>query len=600
MKRILAFILLPFLSACVQGPMEEMPQDVWPGDTPGMIGGESHVFDAHILSPDELSVQNSNVRTALGDKVGTSYPNYWSAGDVISVNGITSLEVASEYVGDNKAAFEMASAVAAPYYFAYPAAAISGYSNGSATVTLPEKQQWLSTTYDPSAFVMMGTANKNFLEFKPMMSAVRLKVTASGRNIRSITFMTLGTEKVSGKFTTNHTRMTATQESNSYVHVVAPEGGAASGSEVYLLIPAQTYASGMAFAIRATDGTQMIYSTKSSFTAQAGMIYPLSVTYTPKETDITLMSSNVRFYSARNKNENPDAGDRDWENRKEAYFMMLNTLSPDIVGLQEAEQEQVKDIKNNCPGYSHIGYGRKSGEDILYEFSWLEQSVGKEHSESTTILYKTDKFTKHSEGKFWHSNTPDKVSTYPNVDDRRISTWAVFTHKDTGKKFFYLNTHTTTLNILEQEIILISNQVKKLNTENLPVILSADWNLVEDDSWMNPITENYSSARKTAPVTDNCYTFHWWETSSERRQIDHIYYKDLECLEFHTVNQRWNGFLVSDHYPIYAKFNMGDIEIPYPSTDVEFTGTHEDCNVENVYYPSGEGTHEEYNPVDFL
>ena len=592
MKRILAFILLPFLSACVQGPMEEMPQDVWPGDTPGMIGGESHVFDAHILSPDELSVQNSNVRTALGDKVGTSYPNYWSVGDVISVNGITSLEVASEYVGTNKATFEMASAVAAPYYFAYPAAAISDYSNGSAIVTLPEKQQWLTTTYDPSAFVMMGTADRNFLEFKPMMSAVRLKVTASGRKIRSITFMTLGTEKVSGTFTTDYTRLTATQSANSHVHVVAPTGGAASGSEVYLLIPAQTYASGMAFAIRATDGTQMIYSTKSSFTAQAGMIYPLSVTYTPKETDITLMSSNVRFYSARNKDENPDAGDRDWENRKEAYFKMLNTLGPDIVGLQEAEQEQVKDIKNNCPGYSHIGYGRKSGVDIL---SWAL-----DHSESTTILYKTDKFTKHSEGKFWHSNTPDKVSTYPNVDDRRISTWAVFTHKDTGKKFFYLNTHTTTLNILEQEIILISNQVKKLNTENLPVILSADWNLVEDDSWMNPITENYSSARKTAPVTDNCYTFHWWETSSERRQIDHIYYKDLECLEFHTVNQKWNGLLVSDHYPIYAKFNMGDIEIPYPSTDVEFTGTHEDCNVDNVYYPSGEGTHEEYNPVDFL
>ena len=600
MKRILAFILLPFLSACVQGPMEEMPQDVWPGDTPGMIGGESHVFDAHILSPDELSVQNSNVRTALGDKVGSSYPNHWSAGDAISVNGYASLEVSSEYVGTNKATFKMESAVAAPYYFAYPAAAISVYSNGIATVTLPEKQQWLSTTYDPSAFVMMGTADKNFLEFKPMMSAVRLKVTASGRKIRSITFMTLGTEKVSGKFTTNHTRLTATQESNSYVHVVAPEGGAASGSEVYLLIPAQTYASGMAFAIRATDGTQMIYSTKSSFTAQAGMIYPLSVTYTPKETDITLMSSNVRFYSARNKNENPDAGDRDWENRKEAYFKMLNTLSPDIVGLQEAEQEQVQDIKNNCPGYSYIGYGRKSGEDILYEFNRIEQLAGMEHSESTTILYKTDKFTKHSEGKFWHSNTPDKVSTYPNVDDRRISTWAVFTHKDTGKKFFYLNTHTTTLDIREQEIILIRDQVMQLNTENLPIVLSADWNLVEDDSWMNPITENYSSARRTAPVTDNCYTFHWWETSSERRQIDHIYYKDLECLEFHTVNQRWNALLVSDHYPIYAKFNMDDFGIPYPSTDVEFTGTHEDCNVDNVYYPSVEGTHEEYNPVDFL
>ena len=604
MKRILAFILLPFLSACVQGPMEEMPQDVWPGDTPGMIGGESHVFDAHILSPDELSVQNSNVRTALGDKVGSSYPNHWSAGDAISVNGYASLEVSSEYVGTNKATFKMESAVAAPYYFAYPAAAISVYSNGIATVTLPEKQQWLSTTYDPSAFVMMGTADKNFLEFKPMMSAVRLKVTASGRKIRSITFMTLGTEKVSGKFTTNHTRLTATQESNSYVHVVAPEGGAASGSEVYLLIPAQTYASGMAFAIRATDGTQMIYSTKSSFTAQAGMIYPLSVTYTPKETDITLMSSNVRFYSARNKNENPDAGDRDWENRKEAYFKMLNTLSPDIVGLQEAEQEQVLDIKNNCPGYSHVGYGRKSGEDILKVYTGLEQYY-KKHSESTTILYKTDKFTKHSDGWFCHSDNPDEAGTFfsGTTDEQpRISTWVILTHKETGRKFFYLNTHTTTYNVLELEIQLIKEQVEKLNTEKLPVVLSGDWNLVEDDSWMNPITDNYLSARKTAPITDNSYTYHWWETlsASEKKQIDHIYYKGLECFEFHTVNQRWNGFLVSDHYPIYAKFNMGDIEIPYPSTDVEFTGTHEDCNVDNVYYPSGEGTHEEYNPVDFL
>ena len=573
MKRILAFILLPFLSACVQGPMEEMPQDVWPGDTPGMIGGESHVFDAHILSPDELSVQNSNVRTALGDKVGTSYPNYWSVGDVISVNGNKSLEVASEYVGTNKATFEMKSAVAAPYYFAYPAAAISGYSNGSATVTLPEKQQWLTTTYDPSAFVMMGTADKNFLEFKPMMSAVRLKVTASGRKIRSITFMTLGAEKVSGKFTTNYTSLTATQESNSYVHVVAPEGGAASGSEVYLLIPAQTYAIGMAFAIRATDGTQMIYSTKKSFTAQAGMIYPLSVTYTPKETDITLMSSNVRFISS------DDTGDRAWTTRRDAYYKMLKTMSPDIVGLQEAEQQHVKDILENCADYSYVGYGRKSGEDILKVYTGLQQYY-KKHSESTTILYKTDKFTKHSDGWFCHSDQPNKAGSYfAGTEDEqpRISTWAIFTHKDTGRKFFYLNSHTCLYDEpMQKEIKLIRDKVKELNTENLPVVLSADWNLVEDDEWMEPITKNYSSARRTAPVTDNCYTFHWWETSSERRQIDHIYYKDLECLEFHTVNQKWNGLLVSDHYPIYAKFNMGDIVIPYPSTDVEFTGTHED------------------------
>lgn len=597
MKRILAFILLPFFAACVQDPMEEIAPDVKPEVTPEVSCGESLVFDAHILSPDELSVQNPNVRTALGDKVDTSYPNYWSAGDVISVNGITSLEVASEYVGTNKATFEMKSAVAAPYYFAYPAAAISGYNNGSATVSLPEKQQWLSTTYDPSAFLMMGTANENLLEFNPMMSAVRLKVTASGRRIRSITFMTLGTEKVSGTFTTDYTRLTATQSANSHVHVVAPTGGAASGSEVYLLIPAQTYASGMAFAVRATDGTQMIYSTKSSFTAEAGKVYPLTIKEYVPDTPMMLMSSNIRYGSS-----DDDTGDRAWSNRRSAYYTMLNTMSPDVVGLQEAEQDQVRDILNNCAGYSYVGYGRKSGEDILKEYTGLEQYY-KKHSESTTILYKTDKFTKHSDGWFCHSDTPNKAGTYfsGTTDEQpRISTWVILTHKETGRKFFYLNSHTTTYDEpMQKEIKLIRDKVKELNTEKLPVVLSADWNLEEDDSWMNPVTELYLSARKTAPVSDNSCTFHWWGT--QQRQIDHIFHSsDLECLEFHTVNQKWKGLYISDHYPIYAKYYMDEIRVPAPATTVEFTGTHEDRNVDNVYYPLGDGTHEDYNPVDFL
>ena len=428
-----------------------------------------------------------------------------------------------------------------------------------------------------------------------MMSAVRLKVNASGRKIRSITFMALGSEKVSGTFTTDFNGLTATADANSYVHVVAPSGGAASGSEVYLLIPSQTYASGMAFAIRATDGTQMIYSTKSSFTAKPSKIYPLTVSYSPEDTDITLMSSNVRFISS------DDTGDRAWTTRRDAYYTMLKTMSPDIVGLQEAEQQHVKDILNNCAGYSYVGYGRKSGEDILKEYTGLEQYY-KKHSESTTILYKTDKFTKHSDGWFCHSDQPNKAGSYfAGTEDEqpRISTWAIFTHKDTGRKFFYLNSHTCLYDEpMQKEIKLIRDKVKELNTENLPVVLSADWNLEEDDSWMTPITSVYQSARKTAPVSDNSCTFHWWGT--EERQIDHIFYSGLECFEFHTVNQKWNDLYISDHYPIYARFGLAEIFVPAPVTDVDFTGNLSDEHVaEDMYYQvENEGTHEKYNPVD--
>ena len=573
MKRILAFILLPFLSACVQDPAEELTPT--PDNTP--VATVS--FEAQIASPED----KPEAKTALGEKYNDKYyPNYWSADDAISVNGVASeaLTSGSEYVGTSKATFEVNGEVSAPYCFAYPASAIADYSDGSATVTLPEKQSWFSTTYDPSAFVMIGKSDVEKLTFNPMMSAIRLNITSShSSKLRSVAFMTLGDEKVSGEFTTDFEKLIGTAKSYPYVHLIAPNGGVNFGVEVYLLIPAQTYASGMAFAIRAADGTQMIYSTKSSFNAQPGKIYPLNVSYSPEVSDITLMSSNVRFISS------DDTGDRAWTTRRDAYYTMLKTMSPDIVGLQEAEQQHVKDILENCADYSYVGYGRKSGKDILYEFSTLEQILGNKHSESTTILYKTDKFTKHSGGWFCHSDQPDKAGSYfaGTTDEQpRISTWAIFTHKDTGRKFFYLNSHTCLYDEpMQKEIKLIRDKVKELNTENLPVFLSADWNLEEDDSWMTPITSVYQSARKTAPVSDNSCTFHWWGT--QERQIDHIFYLGLECFEFHTVDQKWNDLYISDHYPIYAKFNLAEFTVPVYTETVEGNAGHENYNSESLF-----------------
>ena len=572
MKRVIKyFVLLPFISACVQEPVTEPAPDV--------TESSSVYFEAQIASPED----QPESKTALGEKYdGKYYPNYWSAGDAISVNGFESEALASdsEFVGTSKATFEMKAQMSAPYCFAYPASAVSDYNNGSATVNLPERQEWISTTYDPAAFLMMGTADVDMLKFTPMMSAIRLNVTSNhGSKLRSVTFMTLGDEKVSGEFTTDFAGLTPTADSYPYVHLIAPNKGVAFGCEVYLLIPSQTYASGMAFAFRAVDGTQMTYSTKSSFTAEAGKIYPLNVTYVPKSSSMMLMSSNVRFISS------DDTGDRAWENRRSAYYKMLNTMSPDIVGLQEAEQQHVKDILENCADYSYVGYGRKSGKDILYEFSGWEQLFGNKHSESTTILYKTDKFIKHSDGWFCHSDTPNKADTYfdGTTDEQpRISTWVIFTHKDTGRKFFYLNSHTCLYDEpMQKEIKLIRDKVKELNTENLPVVLSADWNLEEDDSWMTPITSVYQSARKTAPVSDNSCTFHWWGT--QERQIDHIFYLGLECFEFHTVDQKWNDLYISDHYPIYAKFNLAEFTVPVYTETVEGNAGHENYDSKSLF-----------------
>ena len=79
--------------------------------------------------------------------------------------------------------------------------------------------------------------------------------------------------------------------------------------------------------------------------------------------------------------------------------------------------------------------------------------------------------------------------------------------------------------------------------------------MTEDNTDMSPIENNYSSARKTAPETDYFETYHWWGT--EARIIDHIFYGgSVACSLFHTDKRKWNNLYISDHYPVYAIFDL--------------------------------------------
>ncbi len=260
---------------------------------------------------------------------------------------------------------------------------------------------------------------------------------------------------------------------------------------------------------------------------------------------LLVMSSNVRYYSARSKQNDPDVGDRDWEVRKAGYFQMVNTMEPPVLGMQEAEMNQVDDIIANCKGYSFVGVGRADGN---------------RSGESTSILYKTNEIQVDKWGTVWLSATPDVPNTYfPENQDRnsRTATWAVLTVKENGRKFFYINTHLSLYAASQaKEVGVVLNTVDEKCPTGLPVVLSADWNVEEDDAVLAPILAKYSSARKTAPLTDNIETFHWWgsqSTISKHEHLDHIFYGGFDkCLRFRTLNMQWKKLWISDHHPVYA------------------------------------------------
>lgn len=250
------------------------------------------------------------------------------------------------------------------------------------------------------------------------------------------------------------------------------------------------------------------------------------------ENQVKVISFNMRTGGADNGTQNA------WGARREGIPAMMAKENPTVMGVQEALSYQLTFVTENVPGYEYYGVGRDDG-----------RSTG----ETMAIFYKTDVVELGDHGTFWLSETPDEVSYGWDAAYRRTATWAFFTVKATGKKFFYINTHLDNegSEAREQSMRLICDKLAELNPDGYPSILTADFNSTTDDAIFDPLKMVMHDARTDAAVTDQFGTYNGWGTTTST--IDHIFYSDFTPLEYHTIMDRWNGVqYISDHYPISA------------------------------------------------
>lgn len=250
------------------------------------------------------------------------------------------------------------------------------------------------------------------------------------------------------------------------------------------------------------------------------------------ENQVKVISFNMRTGGADNGTQNA------WGARREGIPAMMAKENPTVMGVQEALSYQLTFVTENVPGYEYYGVGRDDGG-----------STG----ETMAIFYKTDVVELGGHGTFWLSETPDEVSYGWDAAYRRTATWAFFTVKATGKKFFYINTHLDNegSEAREQSMRLICDKLAELNPDGYPSILTADFNSTTDDAIFDPLKMVMHDARTDAAVTDQFGTYNGWGTTTST--IDHIFYSDFTPLEYHTIMDRWNGVqYISDHYPISA------------------------------------------------
>lgn len=246
---------------------------------------------------------------------------------------------------------------------------------------------------------------------------------------------------------------------------------------------------------------------------------------------VTVISFNIRFGLA-------DDGENSWEHRKEATINMLDEYSPDIIGMQEAYSFQIEYIKENCPGYECVGKSRLDTRD----------------AEHPVVFYDKRRFQLIDWGNFWLSDTPDRPSLGWDAAFERNATWLLMKDRKSRKKLFVVNTHLDHVGSTARKkgLEMILSEIRKLNKEGLPVILTGDLNAQETDPALGVLCGRMLDARKSAVTTDDFTTYNGWGNASE--SIDYIWYTGFTgCKEYKTVREQFgNVRYISDHYPIKA------------------------------------------------
>lgn len=254
-----------------------------------------------------------------------------------------------------------------------------------------------------------------------------------------------------------------------------------------------------------------------------------------RDYDLKVMSYNIRMGTAKD-------GTNSWEYRYPATAMMIQDQKPDVFGVQEAFEFQIRFIEDNFTDYDCVGVGRDNG---------------KSEGEHMSIFWnkKTVKMIKW--GTFWLSETPEKPSKGWDAKCKRTATWALMKDKNTGKMFYFVNTHLDHRGVEARKkgLELIVSKIDDINPKGYPMVLTGDFNMKPDDAALTGLEQRMQSARKIAPKTDNHATLNLWGKGKADMVIDYIYVSGFSaCPEYHTVNEKYGQWkYISDHYPIYAK-----------------------------------------------
>ncbi len=246
-----------------------------------------------------------------------------------------------------------------------------------------------------------------------------------------------------------------------------------------------------------------------------------------KENKLKVVSYNVRCADDPNGNS--------IEERAPRLMEVLDKYDPDLIGFQEFV------IKWEEPAYFGLS------EEYDYVLKYRSSS----NSEGTPIYYKKSKFKLLDEGHFWLSETPEKESKGWGADYWRICSWVKLQIRQTGKVFYFFNTH---FDFKDDPQVNSAKLLIKQATDickGAPMIVSADYNMTWSSKGYAEMTGFFTDVNLKRDETKT-YSGYKEPASS---LIDFIFVtgKTVKPTAYNVMNEKPGGKFVSDHYGVYSE-----------------------------------------------
>ncbi len=258
-----------------------------------------------------------------------------------------------------------------------------------------------------------------------------------------------------------------------------------------------------------------------------------------KDSPFNVITYNIRMNT-------PDDGVNAWPLRKDKVAGLLKFHQADIFNVQEALPEQMDDLVKSFPDFDHVGVGRDDG-------------VRK--GEHMAVFFKKSRFEKLIDGMFWLSETPAKPGLGWDAQCNRTVTWIKLKDKITKKTFYVLDTHFDHRGnkAREESSKLILKSIKEINKENLPLILTGDFNLTKSTIPIQLMLKELNDAKDKSlslPYGPDG-TSGGFEVKLMPRTIDFIFINlKVEVLRFGVLSDSFGLFYPSDHLPVLAEVKI--------------------------------------------